>query len=137
MSWWSRRTIIDWQIPYSQITSFWRYWLYYLDPFRYLLGGLLSFAIWNVDVKCSDEEFGKFDPPSGQTCGQYMEGFLSQATGYLDNPVSGGRQLVAYLTFQDATSQCGYCGYSNGSQYLRDLNITKRSDGWRDFAITL
>ena len=24
-------------VPYSQITAFWRYWLYYLNPWNYML----------------------------------------------------------------------------------------------------
>lgn len=79
---------------------FWRYWreyfqpynltttVYYLDPFKYLLSALLSFTTWNEEVVCAEEEFGRFDPPQGMTCGAYMSGFLQQATGYLDNPVS-------------------------------------------------
>ena len=93
-------------IPYSQITEFWRestyrdlrlgteadyllgYWMYYLDPFTYLMGALLVFPLWDVQVQCKPEEYGVFDPPSGQTCGQYLDEFLSYATGYVNNPVS-------------------------------------------------
>ncbi len=74
----------------------------YLDPFTYLLGGLLGisepsyplckltgpvFPIWNVEVRCKQEEYGIFDPPSGQTCGNYMSSFIAQGTGYINNPV--------------------------------------------------
>jgi ATP-binding cassette subfamily G (WHITE) protein 2 (SNQ2) len=62
--------------------------VYYLDPFKYLLGALLSFTTWHAEVVCTDDEYGYFDPPDGATCGAYMTGFLEQATGYLDNPVS-------------------------------------------------
>ena len=66
--------------------------VYYLDPFKYLLGALVSFTTWNEEVVCNDSEYGYFDPPDGMTCGMYMSDFLQQATGYLDNPVS--EQLV-------------------------------------------
>ena len=63
--------------------------VYYLDPFNYLIGGLLVFPLWDAKVECVEEEYGVFDPPSGSTCGTYMEAFLSQPnTGYLANPVS-------------------------------------------------
>jgi ABC-type multidrug transport system permease subunit len=62
--------------------------VYYLDPFKYLLGALLSFTTWNEEVVCTESEFGYFDPPNGQTCGAYMAAFLERSTGYLDNPVS-------------------------------------------------
>jgi hypothetical protein len=38
-------------------------------------------------VQCAQEEYGIFDAPNGQTCGQYMSTFLSQNTGYVNNPV--------------------------------------------------
>jgi ABC-type multidrug transport system permease subunit len=64
--------------------------VYYLDPFKYLLGALLTFTIWDAEVECKDSEYGVFDPPAGLTCGEYMSGFLTQATGYLRDPVSNG-----------------------------------------------
>ncbi|WWD19932.1 hypothetical protein CI109_104404 [Kwoniella shandongensis] len=111
-------------VPYQQITSFWRYWLYYLDPFNYLIGGLLVFPLWDVQVTCKEEEFGIFNPPSGQTCGAYMQTFLSQPnTGYINNP--------------DAMSDCQYCIYKQGSQYLASVNLPKHVYGYRDICITL
>ncbi|KAK8853503.1 hypothetical protein IAR55_004210 [Kwoniella newhampshirensis] len=107
-------------VPYPQITSF---WLYYLDPFNYLIGGLLVFPIWDVQVQCKEEEYGIFNPPSGQTCGAYMQTFLSQPnTGYLNNP--------------DAMSNCQYCIYKQGSQYLASVNLPRHIYGWRDICIT-
>lgn len=75
-------------IPYDQLTVFWRYWLYYLDPFNYLLGALMTFTIWDAKVTCSPEEYGHFDPPNGTTCGDYMAEFFTYSTGYLRDPVS-------------------------------------------------
>ncbi|WVW81393.1 hypothetical protein I302_103385 [Kwoniella bestiolae CBS 10118] len=109
-------------VPYPQITAFWRYWIYYLNPFNYLIGGLTSRIMWDVDVQCAEQEYGVFDPPSGQTCSAYMQDFLSQNPGYIDNP--------------DATSQCRYCPYSKGNEYLKTLNLGDKVDGWRDIAIT-
>ncbi|CAK9785424.1 ABC transporter [Cutaneotrichosporon oleaginosum] len=110
-------------IPYPAITAFWRYWLYYLDPFTYLMQGLLTFPIWNEPVQCKSFEYGYLDPPAGQTCGQYFENFLQYATGYVNNP--------------DATSNCEYCGYAKGSEYLASMNITRKIDGWQGVLITL
>ncbi|KAJ6115453.1 ABC-2 type transporter-domain-containing protein [Penicillium sp. IBT 16267x] len=38
-------------IPYASMQPFWRYWLYYLDPFNYLVGGLLGGELWDVKVQ--------------------------------------------------------------------------------------
>lgn len=110
-------------IPYAQITAFWRYWLYWLDPFTYFMQGLITFPIWNSDVECRPHEYGYFDPPSGQTCGQYLQTFMTYATGYVNNP--------------DATSDCQYCGYKKGYEYLHNLNIKRHIIGWQGILITL
>jgi ATP-binding cassette subfamily G (WHITE) protein 2 (SNQ2) len=72
-----------------------------LNPFNYLLGGMLVFPIWDVEVQCTEQEFGRFTPPAGQTCEAYMAPFLQQNPGYLDNPQS--------------TTECAYCIYSRGA----------------------
>lgn len=113
----------DVQVPQPQIPPWWRYWLYYLNPFNYLVGGLLNPILWDVEVRCSEQEFGVFDPPNGQTCQAYMSEFLQQSTGYLDNP--------------DATSQCRYCSYSTGAEYLDSLNLGRWIYGWRNICLTL
>ncbi|KAL4977184.1 hypothetical protein BDW66DRAFT_150287 [Aspergillus desertorum] len=50
-------------VHYAQINVFWRYWLYYLDPFTYLLGGLLGEVLWDAPVNCADSEWVKTDLP--------------------------------------------------------------------------
>lgn len=111
--------------------------MYYLDPFKYLLGALVSFTTWHEDVVCTDSEYGYFDPPEGTTCGAYMSAFLERSTGYLDNPVSLAAPRVSIADRQDATSNCRFCGYRNGQEYLADLNLPKQVYAWRDAAITL
>lgn len=110
-------------IPYQQLTAFWRYWLYWLDPFTYFMQGLITFPIWDTKVECRPHEYGYFDPPSGQTCGQYLQTFMSYASGYLNNP--------------EATANCEYCGYKKGSEYLYNLNIKRHIIGWQGILITL
>ncbi|KAK4049723.1 hypothetical protein OIV83_003998 [Microbotryomycetes sp. JL201] len=109
-------------IPYSQITAFWRYWIYWIDVFHYIMSGLLVWPIWNEPVVCKPEELARFAPPAGQTCGAYMAEFLSRNSGYVVDP--------------DSTSECAYCIYSQGSEYLQSLNISKYWIGWRDIGIT-
>lgn len=85
--------------------------------------GLLTFPVWNEEVVCKPFEYGYLDPPSNVTCGQYFETFLTYATGYVNNP--------------DATSNCEYCAYKKGSEYLGSMNINEHFDGWRGILITL
>jgi ABC-type multidrug transport system permease subunit len=39
-------------MPYAQITAFWRYSMYYLNPFTYLMRSLLTFSLWDKEVRC-------------------------------------------------------------------------------------
>jgi ABC-type multidrug transport system permease subunit/ABC-type multidrug transport system ATPase subunit len=110
-------------VPYGQIQEFWRYWLYYLNPFNYLMGSLLVFADFDWDVQCTEAEFAIFDPPSGQTCAQYLTAWMA-GPGERNNLIN-----------PDATAGCKVCQYRVGSDYLYTVNLTQYSDGWRDAAI--
>jgi ABC-type multidrug transport system permease subunit/ABC-type multidrug transport system ATPase subunit len=111
-------------VPYTQIQAFWRYWMYYLNPFNYLMGSLLTFSIWDAPVHCAESEFAIFDPPNG-TCQDYLYDYqhgIGAAT-FLQNP--------------DATSGCKVCEYQKGSDYLQTLNLLDYYYGWRDAGITV
>lgn len=111
-------------VPYAQIQAFWRYWMYYLNPFNYLMGGMLVFGVWDADVKCSPSEFAVFNPPAGSTCigylGQFMETIGSRMN--LANP--------------NATEACRVCEYRYGNDYLFTINLKEYYYGWRDIGIT-
>ncbi|UPK90758.1 hypothetical protein LCI18_001693 [Fusarium solani-melongenae] len=113
-------------VPYQQIQAFWRYWIYWLNPFNYLMGSMLVFDIWGSDIKCSNKEFARFDPPNGTTCGEYLEDYLGQGLGMISNLVN-----------PDATSECKVCSYTKGEDYLRTLNLKEYYYGWRDAAIVV
>lgn len=113
-------------VPYAQIQVFWRYTLYYLNPFNYLMGSLLVFDVWGSDIKCSDREFARFDPPNGTTCGEYLSDYLQNGLGATSNLIN-----------PEATSQCKVCSYTKGEDYLRTLNLNEYYYGWRDAAIVV
>ncbi|KAL3484275.1 ABC-2 type transporter-domain-containing protein [Aspergillus germanicus] len=108
--------------PYDTMQPFWRYWMYYLDPFTYLVGGLLTNILWDVEVECNPSEYLTFSAPDGQTCGEYMADFLSAQPGYL---------LDA-----NATTTCSFCQYSTGADYAKTFNLQEKYYGWRDTGIT-
>ncbi|KAG8664946.1 uncharacterized protein FPOAC1_012923 [Fusarium poae] len=110
-------------VPYDQIQAFWRYWMYYLDPFTYLIGGLLEPVVWDVEVECSHNELTHIPlPSSNTTCGDYMAEFIRANSGYVVDPRS--------------TSTCSYCPYTTGADYLSQFKIDERYFGWRDVGIT-
>ncbi|KAF2013317.1 ABC transporter [Aaosphaeria arxii CBS 175.79] len=110
-------------VPYGQIQEFWRYWMYYLNPFNYLMGALLVFADFDWEVKCTEAEFAKFDPPANQTCGQYLAAWTN------------GPGMRTNLVNPEAMSDCRVCQYTRGSDYLYTVNLTEYYHGWRDAAI--
>ncbi|CAI7593159.1 unnamed protein product [Penicillium pancosmium] len=109
-------------VPYSQMQPFWRYWMYYLDPFTYLVGGLLGEVLWDVKVQCEPSEYITFTAPSGQTCGEYMTDFLSTQAGYLLD--------------SNSTNSCSFCQYSTGADYAKTFNLQEKYYSWRDTGIT-
>lgn len=94
-----------------------------MNPSTYWMGGVLAATLAKQTVTCSNQEAAFFNPPSGQTCKDFAGAFVKQVgQGYLTNP--------------DATSNCGYCQYANGSEYLASLNVMPNQK-WRDFGIFL
>lgn len=107
--------------PYASMPAFWRYWIYYLMPSTYWIGGVIAATLRDITVTCGPGETALFNPPPGQTCAQYASAFVKNAgQGYLTNP--------------EATSECGYCQYRNGVEFMATLNVTP-GDKWRYCAI--
>lgn len=102
--------------------SFPHFWIfmYRVSPFTYLVEGMLGVAIANTNVVCADNELLSFNPPSGQTCGQYMSNYIAAAGGYLIN--------------EDATIGCSFCSVSKTNVFLAQFDIYY-SHKWRDFGL--
>ncbi|PWY82966.1 ABC drug exporter AtrF [Aspergillus heteromorphus CBS 117.55] len=109
--------------PYSEYPVFWKYWMYYVNPVTWWLRGVISTVFPSVDIQCASGETTHFNPPPGQTCSQYAGDWVSSAG-------------VGYLVQPNATSDCEYCPYANGSQYMHALNVHD-GDKWRCFGIFL
>jgi ATP-binding cassette, subfamily G (WHITE), member 2, SNQ2 len=107
-------------IPAPQMPLGWRSWLYELDPFTRLIGGMVTTALYELPVNCKSSEFNSFAAPDGQNCGDYMEPFFN----------SGG---IGYLK-DNLTSLCEYCAYKNGNQYFEPLGFNY-DNRWRDLGI--
>ncbi|KAK0532734.1 ATP-binding cassette transporter snq2 [Tilletia horrida] len=107
-------------IPKPTMPKFWRSWMYELNPFTRLVGGLVANELGGLPVRCRDSELSRFVPPMGQTCAQWAGAFLNDFGGYLANP--------------NATSDCGYCQYATGDEFLPSVGI-KFSTRGRDIGI--
>lgn len=135
-------------VPYSQIEPFWKYWyaqplfsmarslitveansshcrMYYIDPFNYLMSSLLVFTTWSKTVECDTRELAIFDPPSNQTCGEYLMAY-QQGAGARTN-----------LLNPEATADCRVCQYTRGADFLKTLNLHEEYYGWRNAGIVV
>ncbi|KAL4802779.1 ABC-2 type transporter-domain-containing protein [Aspergillus unguis] len=105
--------------PPSALPGFWIF-MYRVSPFTYYVGGISSTALHGRAIRCNDAELSVFDPPSGNTCGEYMAKYLNFAGGNLYNP--------------NATSSCEYCAMSSADDYLAMREIYYK-DRWRNYGI--
>jgi len=123
--------------PFRQL-GWWR-WMYRLSPYTYLIEGLLGqgdyslIAIFFYDltippaalghqtIQCSDVELVQLNPPSGMTCAQYLNPFISSAGGYLVNP--------------DVTTACSFCSMSTADQFLASGFNIFYDHAWRNFGL--
>eukprot|EP00920_Eleutheroschizon_duboscqi_P025629 GHVT01063252.1.p2 GENE.GHVT01063252.1~~GHVT01063252.1.p2 ORF type:complete len:132 (+),score=2.05 GHVT01063252.1:883-1278(+) len=96
--------------------------MYYVSPFTWLASGLLSTGVANTKIVCASNEYVKFLPPAGQSCGSYMASYISSFGGYLIDP--------------NNTQHCEFCLLSNTNEYLSTVNI-RYEDRSRDFSIVL
>ncbi|GME86423.1 unnamed protein product [Ambrosiozyma monospora] len=100
-------------------TGFWSF-MYRVSPFTYWVSSMLSSGVGAAAVECSPKEFVQFPPYGGQTCGEYMEKYISVAGGYLADP--------------DATDSCSFCSMSSTNAFLEGVHI-KYDNRWRDWGI--
>lgn len=71
-------------------------------------------------IVCAANELANFDPPLGQTCGQYLASYLQTAPGQLLNPA--------------ATKGCAYCPLRTSDQFLAGSAISWDTR-WRNWGI--
>ncbi|KAG0364544.1 ABC-2 type transporter-domain-containing protein [Gamsiella multidivaricata] len=107
-------------MPKASMPKFWSSWMYWLDPYHYVIEALVTVQLHDVRVRCEGDEFSVFNTPAGQTCGQYAASFMQAATGYINNP--------------NDTSNCQYCEYSYGQDFYQGLSMDF-AYRWRNLGI--
>ncbi|THC91996.1 hypothetical protein EYZ11_008526 [Aspergillus tanneri] len=110
--------------PYRDYPVFWKYWMYYVNPVTWWLRGVISSVFPSVTIDCTPQETTHFNPPPGSTCGEYAGNFVSNIAG------------AGKLRYPNATSDCQYCPFLDGKEYMKTLNVND-GDKWRCFGIFL
>lgn len=105
--------------PKSLMPGFWTF-MWKASPYTYFVQNLVGVMLHDKKVICTEKELDYFDPPAGQTCGEYMADFFKYSSGYVTDP--------------NATSNCAYCIYSVGDDYLNHISASY-SHRWRNFGI--
>jgi ATP-binding cassette subfamily G (WHITE) protein 2 (PDR) len=106
----------------AQPSDFPRFWIfmYRLSPFTYMVSGMLSVGIANSFVQCAENEFVHFNPPNGQTCGEYISDYKTAYGGYMQDA--------------NATTDCNFCAIEDTNVFLAQLS-SSYADAWRNFGI--
>lgn len=99
--------------------GFW-IWMYRCNPFTYLTEGLLAAGLAKAPAECAANEWLIFEPPSNQSCGDYMAGYIEAAGGHLLDP--------------SAQAQCRFCPLSDTDTFLPAVAVSY-GNRWRDFGI--
>ncbi|CCE61497.1 hypothetical protein TPHA_0A04220 [Tetrapisispora phaffii CBS 4417] len=103
--------------PEYLMPGFWTF-MFKASPYTYFVQNLVGIMLHEKPVICTSKEYSYFNPPPGQTCGEYMQVYLNEHTGYINNP--------------ESTTNCAYCTYSVGDQYLARIGA-HYSNLWRNF----
>ncbi|KAF1829254.1 hypothetical protein BDW02DRAFT_177417 [Decorospora gaudefroyi] len=101
----------------SDFPGFWIF-MYRLSPFTYMVSGMLSVGLANSFVQCAENEFIRFEPPQGNTCGEYIANFQAFAGGYMRN--------------ENATSDCSFCAIEDTNVFLSSISADY-ANAWRNF----
>ena len=73
------------------------------------------------EINCSSVEIVKLNPPSGQTCGDYLQKYISNNGGYLLDP--------------SATSACEFCSTRTTDEFLGSNFNIFYDHHWRNLAL--
>jgi ATP-binding cassette subfamily G (WHITE) protein 2 (SNQ2) len=106
-------------VPYQALPYFWRSWMYWLSPFKYLLEGLLALVTHGLPIECDAQELASFPAPPGQTCDTYAGPYAQQSGGYVITQANG---------------LCGFCQYRDGDAFAESFNVHWQYV-WRDYGI--
>ncbi|EKV11589.1 CDR ABC transporter [Penicillium digitatum] len=76
--------------PQSQMPAFWKYTMYYVTPFTYWIGEVLTSVLRGTPVVYSQSELAIFESPPNTTCSEYANAWLdAKAVGLGDDYLAG------------------------------------------------
>ncbi|KAJ8097450.1 ABC-2 type transporter-domain-containing protein [Lipomyces tetrasporus] len=110
-------------IPYTALNGFYKFFIYWVNPLSWIIRALVTTAVHDVPVICDEAELATFTPPSNMTCDEFAGYWVeNHSVGMLLNP--------------DATSNCQFCQYTVGDDYLNQIGFSYGTR-WRDIGVFL
>ncbi|KAL3456007.1 ATP-binding cassette transporter [Aspergillus heterothallicus] len=106
-------------VPSTALPGFWIF-MYRVSPLTYLISGMLSAGLGRTPVKCTNVELVPVQPPSGQSCSDYLSAYMQIAGGEVYNP--------------DATENCQFCQMASSDPFLASVSSNYDSR-WRNFGL--
>lgn len=103
----------------SNLPGFWKF-MYRVSPLTYLIHGLVSAGVANMEMACSSTELLRVQSPPNLTCGAYFREYMAQAGGQVMNPLS--------------TGECLFCPITDANSVISGFGVEVEYR-WRDFAI--
>ncbi|KAH6669801.1 putative ABC transporter CDR4 [Halenospora varia] len=105
--------------PPQALPGFWIF-MYRVSPLTYLVAAIASTGLAGREVQCSSREIIIVQPPTGRTCGDYLNSYAKLSGGAIYNPT--------------ANADCQLCSLTNTDQFLGSVSITYGTR-WRDYGI--
>ena len=101
------------------LPGFWIF-MYYCNPFTYLVQGMLSTGLANTNVVCRGSELVTVVPPLGTSCSDYMLTYINNFGGYV----------------KDNGGSCDFCQMSSTNVFLKSINALY-SERWRNWGLVI
>ncbi|KAI3404306.1 CDR1 [Candida oxycetoniae] len=101
------------------LPGFWIF-MYYCNPFTYMVQGIMATGLANTQVVCRASEFVTVVPPSGDTCSSYMDPYIQTFGGYVE--VING--------------ECRFCQMRYTNAFLHSINA-EFNQRWRNWGIVI
>ncbi|RCK64328.1 Multidrug resistance protein CDR2 [Candida viswanathii] len=102
----------------SVMPGFWIF-MYRINPFTYLILGILATGLGNNKVACAKREFVTLQPPRGLTCSTFLNPYIRAAGGY-------------YYSLENGS--CSFCLMDSTDQFLEIAN-SPYNRRWKNFGI--
>lgn len=93
--------------------------MYRVNPFTYLVDGILASTLGAAPVTCARNEYLTFKPPANQSCEAYMQPYIDRSGGYLLARNAQG---------------CEYCPIGSTDDFLQGIGVDF-GRRWRNFGL--